>query len=885
MNLLAKISQFFERKDLALTNKSAFYRFFSNTNWNRTYSGQTLESLYRSNELAFACINKIADVMNDAELIVERLTKQGEWEKIPGHALANLIKKPNSEEIGLDLRRKMVQSENVAGLVYIRLIRPRPMAVPNEIYILNPNRVLPWINYSQNRIEYFIYTNQLGYQVHIAPEDILIRRRADLTDEFYGLSPLSVAANTIDGDENLTDYVNSFLDGADGGGGVPSGILKFQRTLSPEMAEQRRKLWNKNTKANEVQVLDDNAEYQPLGSKLNEIASDSIRAQNDARICGVFGVPAILVSAYVGYLHTTQNATAKSALKDFWLNKISPELKSFREWATWFLLPLFEDIDLIKQEKIRVGWDLSQMLALAEDVDLIQDRARKNLAAGGWTLNEFREATGKVLDKGGDYYLQPLRWDAVSPENRAATAIQKVEQGTNPNDEEPKGNQKRLQLKAAATHEFSSTQIDVPTAEKKILLEFGKSFISDEDLAEDGREDKPHITVKYGLHTNDAEDLKTLLAPLAPFEVTLKKTSIFAGKGEIDYDVVKIDVESAELRAINKLIADNLEVTDTHPKYVPHLTIAYVQKGKGANYIDDSTFAGQKIYFDKITFSDKNRNKTVIKLTGEKSEKKTFDFDGLTLSREPNEIEKLIGLKSLVSDLENQSENLQTALLKYRDALINQAVIAAKDLDAQTIHALTLERNAKLSKLILKSLSESYEIGRAQIIREINLQKSFQEFVKNIPESIPIENKDFDSDESEERISEISDSVLAKILNEIQSRTITVYVALKLLGIDLAEFYEELKKRLLGESAKFIEQLSKNSANIAIQTGRSDEIEANSDGAETEYSAILDKNCCEYCKPYDGKRSKTPVKDLPRVPNQKCSGGASCRCFWVVILD
>src|SRR6476661_6852943 len=100
MNFLSKISSLFERKEMiSLTNSSAFYRFFGG-GWrgHRKYSGEKLADLYSRNELAYACITKIADVMNDAELIVERQNSKGEWERVVGHPLAALLKKPNTEE-------------------------------------------------------------------------------------------------------------------------------------------------------------------------------------------------------------------------------------------------------------------------------------------------------------------------------------------------------------------------------------------------------------------------------------------------------------------------------------------------------------------------------------------------------------------------------------------------------------------------------------------------------------------------------------------------------------------------------------------------------------------------------------------------------------------
>lgn len=692
----------------------AFYRFFSAWNGNRqTYAGASLEKLYARNELAFACINKIADVMNDAELTVEKLNSKNEWETIKAHPALSLLEKPNSEEIGEDFRRKMVQSENFAGLCYIRLIRPRPQAAPVGLYILNPNRVMPQMDYSQNRIVEYRYTNPAGMPQTIAPEDILIRRRADLTEEFYGLAPLAVAANTIDGDEALTDYVNSFFDGADGTAGIPAGILKFKRTISPEFAEMKRKLWKKNTKASEIQVLDDEADFQVLGAKLNELASDSIRWQNEAKICGIFGVPPILVGAYVGLRFSNQRAGVKEALTDFWYNKISPELKVLRKWLTWNFLPLFEDAGQIKAGRIRFNYDLTQMLALQEDLSDLHARARANFSAGGWTLNEFRDATGKKPDPKGDYYLQPFNLEALTPENRALTAAQKIEQGTDPTETAPEDSQKTLL------------------------------------------------------------SLKTQKTP----------------------------------------------------------------------------------------------------------EKKTFEFEGLTLSREPTAAEKLIDLKSLVSDLDAQTEQINKSLMRFRDALIDQAARNARSRDDRTIHALTLDRDEPLSARIQASLTEAFEKGRDQIEREIGAQRN----EKRLPH---LETKKTLEEKIREKLKGVSDNLISKILNEIQSRAINLWVALKLLDFAGEEFFDELKKRLFGESDKFVENISKAGANLAISAGRNYEIsERRDEWNEVEYSAILDKNLCENCKRWDGKRSKNPEEELPQVPNAECLGATNCRCFWITILD
>ncbi len=166
-------------------------------------------------------------------------------------------------------------------------------------------------------------------------------------------------------------------------------------------------------------------------------------------------------------------------------------------------------------------------------------------------------------------------------------------------------------------HDYSSTQVNLPENEAQRFRDFGgkipdsQLYIDPKEGYESGREDTPHITVKYGLDTVEPKDVEPLLADQRPIAAKLGKVSIF----EVDnYDVVKVDIESPELHALNKKIADNLKVTDTYPDYKPHATIAYVKKGEGQKYAGDTSFEGDEITFDSLVFSGKDGRDTVIPL-------------------------------------------------------------------------------------------------------------------------------------------------------------------------------------------------------------------------------------------------------------------------------
>lgn len=408
MAFFQKVKEFFSggEKSSDLMSVSAFQTALS---WrNRSFTNIAVNSAhtaYRAHALVFSCVNKTADVMNDAEIIVEAKNRDGEWEEVPDHPLKNLFRKPNQHETGRNFRRLMVQSELTTGIFYAETGRSRAGLIA-ELYPLNPACVRPELDQSRTEISYYEYTRPDGSVRRIAPEDMIIRRRVDLVNRFYGLAPVEVALKEINSDLGMADYIDAFFEND----GTPSGLLKIlNASLNATKKEAVAADWSRKYRrggSNQkgIAVLDQDMNFETIGSKINELEADSLTGRFETRICTVFGVPPILVGAHVGLRHTTANATAKAALNDFWDNKISPELAELREWLTWFVLPEFEDIALIKAGRLRVSFDISQAKFLQEEVGNIHDRARQNFQADGWTRNEFREATGKPPVEGGDMF-------------------------------------------------------------------------------------------------------------------------------------------------------------------------------------------------------------------------------------------------------------------------------------------------------------------------------------------------------------------------------------------------------------------------------------------------------------------------------------------------
>jgi len=174
----------------------------------------------------------------------------------------------------------------------------------------------------------------------------------------------------------------------------------------------------------------------------------------------------------------------------------------------------------------------------------------------------------------------------------------------------------QLHWKVESDYSYSSTQVNIADDLARRIISWGDENIADEDIytGEEnmGREDTPHITVLYGIVSNEPDETTELLEETSPVEATLGKVSLFENSD--DYDVVKIEVDSEDLSKLHKLLSDNLENESTFPEYKPHVTVAYVNKGSGKLYSGSDEFEGTKLFFDKVRFSSADEEITMIAL-------------------------------------------------------------------------------------------------------------------------------------------------------------------------------------------------------------------------------------------------------------------------------
>lgn len=163
-------------------------------------------------------------------------------------------------------------------------------------------------------------------------------------------------------------------------------------------------------------------------------------------------------------------------------------------------------------------------------------------------------------------------------------------------------------------YKYASTQVNLPDNEAEIIGNIASRIDPNDLHEEDKGKDEAHITVKYGIVECDVDVLKDELLKVAPISARLGKLSCF---NTDEYDVLKVDVISDDLHKLNELVCSICPHIDTYPEYKPHITVAYIKKGKGDKYVGNHDLEDHEMEFDVVKLSNQDGDKTDLKLGGD----------------------------------------------------------------------------------------------------------------------------------------------------------------------------------------------------------------------------------------------------------------------------
>ena len=162
-------------------------------------------------------------------------------------------------------------------------------------------------------------------------------------------------------------------------------------------------------------------------------------------------------------------------------------------------------------------------------------------------------------------------------------------------------------------YKYCSTQVGlVGEAQMRVLQ--ASSGIPPDALTDKGRELDAHVTILYGIESDDPEAVARAAAGFGKIRLTIGRASLFENE---DADVLKFDVESDDLHRLRRRLTAKLPHTDTRREYKPHATSAYVKPGRGWEFVSGINPVNVTLEVDGFFFTDRDGRKTWISTTGE----------------------------------------------------------------------------------------------------------------------------------------------------------------------------------------------------------------------------------------------------------------------------
>lgn len=172
--------------------------------------------------------------------------------------------------------------------------------------------------------------------------------------------------------------------------------------------------------------------------------------------------------------------------------------------------------------------------------------------------------------------------------------------------------------------DYSCLMALVPHELAQEIVEWGVRNVPDEDLylnegGRFGRELESHVTIKYGLLTNDAKYVRRSFNDAKPFHAKLGKVRHFEPP-ELPFDVLTVEVISEDLSKANKMVCDKFDCAEglVSDEYKSHITIAYMKRGKATDYIGYDGFEGKELDLDTLIFSPRKGNRTYFSVSSDK---------------------------------------------------------------------------------------------------------------------------------------------------------------------------------------------------------------------------------------------------------------------------
>lgn len=246
---------------------------------------------------------------------------------------------------------------------------------------------------------------------------------------------------------------------------------------------------------------------------------------------------------------------------------------------------------------------------------------------------------------------------------------------------------------------------------------------------------------------------------------------------------------------------------------------------------------------------------------------KAVQWEGLTLRREPTDLEKLC-IKAIDEEMTRGQQSIADYLAELRRMWFEE--LAAEYDDG------TLDDPADLQNIQPK-IEDHYISGLLFLLMQLSTAGALLIVTELNQQGADLTGLGSETDRS--ALETITSATLTKLANDVRARAVASAVAAVQLGLPIAD---KIRTDARDGSTGYVSRAAGEATNLALAKGRDSEIAARSDEIQfLVYSAVLDSGTCQPCGDVDGKTGQK--SELPSVPNPQCDGGASCRCVLIPV--
>jgi HK97 family phage portal protein len=320
------------------------------------------EESYSRNVIANRCINIISKSAASVKLVLlDKKTNK----IIDGHAILNLLDKPNPFVNGMEFFETVYSQKLISGNCFIQAIFAdgERFCNPKELFILRPDRVniIAGKNLYPLGYRYKIDNSEIDFPVNQlnGQSEILHMKNYNPTNDWYGLSQVEPAAYSIDQHNEASKWNQSILQN----GAKPCGALIVKNenennNLTEEqfarLKEQLSEEFSGSGNAGRPLLLEGGLDWKEISLSPKEMDFLEMKHSTARDIALSFGVPSQLIGIPGD---NTYNNMSEARLF-LWEQTIIPTIEFVLNSLNNWIVPMF-------RENIAIGYDKNMITPLS----------------------------------------------------------------------------------------------------------------------------------------------------------------------------------------------------------------------------------------------------------------------------------------------------------------------------------------------------------------------------------------------------------------------------------------------------------------------------------------------------------------------------------------